>query len=236
VSRIVHPWRIFHATPQTSQEVERWLHAEIDAIQACIDTHGLPAKKKALDKVRTQRAGVSALVDLWWQRVWHDGQHVALTPRWKSGVDEQLLPLRSWQHHVPRTRCPRRKAKRFQALESVQDACDRHPITEQLAPEVREGWQAWAAEHAKAFQRASSAVEGRNGALAQLHHHQRGLPKRRDTVWTVLHPFDCRAPDGTTPAARFFRRGVPDLFETVLSNIDDVPRPRKRNQAVAPTR
>lgn len=233
VSLIVHPWRLCNATPQTSQDVERRLHAEIEAITACIATQGLPAKTKAVDKVRTPLAGVSALVDVWWQRVWQDVQHVALTPMWQRWVDEHVLPLMSWQHHVSRTRCPRRKAKLFQALESVQDAFDTHLITAQLAPEVLAGWKAWAAEHAKAFQRASSAVEGRNGALAQLHHHQRGVPKRRSKVWTVLHNFDCRAPDGTTPAARFFRRGFPDLFETVLSTIDDLPRPRKRNQAMA---
>jgi hypothetical protein len=233
VSLIVHPWRIFNSTPQTSQEVESRLHAEIDAITAFIETHGLPAKKKALEKVRKQLAGLSALVDLWWQRVWQDGQQVALTPMWQRWVDEQWLPLMYWQHQVSRTRCPRRKAKLVQALEAVQDTFDRHPITRQLAPDVLEGWKAWAAEHAKAFQRASSAVEGRNGALAQLHHNQRGVPKQRYKVWTVLHNFDCRAPDGTTPAARFFRRGFPDLFETVLSTIDDLPRPRKRNQAMA---
>lgn len=233
VSLIVHPWRIFNSTPQTSQEVERRLHAEIDAITALIETQGLPAKKKAVAKVRTQLAGVSALVDLWWQRVWHDGQHVALTPMWTRGVDEQLVPLMYGQQHVLRTRCPRRKAKLLQALENVQDAFDTHLITVQLAPEVLAGWKAWAAEHAQAFQRASSAVEGRNGPLAYLHHKQRGLPKRRSKVWTVLQNFDCRAPDGTTPAARFFRRGFPDLFETVLSKIGDLPRPRKRNQAIA---
>src|SRR5207248_8107761 len=89
-------------------------------------------------------------------------------------------------------------------------------------------WKAWATEQVTAFQRTSSAVEGRNGALAQLHHNQRGLPKQRYKVWTVLHNFDCRAPDGTTPAVRFFRRTFPDLFETVLSQIDALPRPRKR--------
>lgn len=93
VSLIVHPWRIVNSTPQTSQEVERRLHVEIDAITAFIATQGLPAKTKAVDKVRKQLAGVSALVDLWWQRVWHDVQQVALTPMWQRGVDEQLLPL-----------------------------------------------------------------------------------------------------------------------------------------------
>jgi hypothetical protein len=176
---------------------------------------------------------LSALVDFWWQGVWHDVQHVVLTPMWTSWVEEVLLPLLYWQEQRSRTRCPRRKAKLFQALEAVQDACGRHPITKKLAPDVLESWKAWAAAQAKAFQRASSAVEGRNGYLSGMHHNHRGLPKGRYKVWTVLHNFDCRAADGTTPAARFFRREFPDLFETVLAKIEDLPRPRQRHQAMA---
>jgi hypothetical protein len=115
-------------------------------------------------------------------------------------------------------------------LEAVQTALKTHPLTEQLAPAVREDWQAWAAEHAKAFPRASAAVEGRNGSLSQMHHQQRGVPKHRYKVWTVLHNCDGRASDGTTPASRFFRREFPDLFETVLSHVEDLPRPRKHHQ------
>ena len=117
-------------------------------------------------------------------------------------------------------------------LERVRTASHAHVLTRCLPPQALKDWQAWATHQVDAFQRASSAVEGRNGALAQLHHHQRGLPKRRDKVWTVLHNFDGRAADGTTPASRFFRRGFPDLFETVLAHIDDLPRPRGRKRQV----
>ena len=73
------------STRQTSQEVERQLHAEIAALETLLETNGLPVKKKALDKVRKQLAGVSALVDVWWQRVWQDVQHqVDLTPAWTA--------------------------------------------------------------------------------------------------------------------------------------------------------
>jgi hypothetical protein len=213
--------------------VERQLHAATQAIEALIDTSGLPVKKKALDKVRKHLAGVSALVDFWWQGVWQDLQQVPLTPRWTRGIEELLLPLMYWQEQMSPTRCPRRKAQLLQALEAVQDAFHTHSFTKHLAPNVLEDWHAWAAEQAKAFQRASSAVEGRNGSLSQLHHNQRGLPKHRYKVWTVLHHFDGRAADGTTPAARFFRRGFPDLFDTVLSNVEDLPRPRQRNPIIA---
>jgi hypothetical protein len=234
LSLIVHPWWLLDSRRQTSQEVEGQLHAEIAALETLLETHGLPVKKNALDKVRKQLAGVSALVDVWWQRVWQDvQQQVALTPAWTGWIEELLLPLMYGHAHLARTRCSRRKAKLVEALAATQTAFERHPITGQLAPAVLAGWKTWASEHAKAFQRASSAVEGRNGYLSQMHHNHRGLPKSRYKVWTVLHNFDCRAADGTTPASRFFRRDFPDLFETVLSQIDELPRPRRRNQALA---
>jgi Family of unknown function (DUF6399) len=232
-SLTVHPWRLLDATRQTSQEVEHQLQAEIAALAPLIETNELPLKQSALDKVRKQLPGVSALVDLWWQTVWRDVEHMALTSRWKHWVDELLLPLMYWQEQLLRTRCPRQRGKIAPTLTAMQDAFERHPCPHRLAPKVLAEWKAWAAEHARAFQRASSAVEGRNGSLSQMQHNHRGLPKRRYQVWTVLHNFDCRAPDGTTPASRFFRRGFPDLFENVLSHIDDLPWPRQRHQALA---
>ena len=233
VSLLVHPWRLVDSTRQTSADVACQLHAEIQAIEALITTSGLSGKQQVLDKVRKQLAGVSALVDVWWQRVWQDVQHqVDLTPAGRQWIEEVLLPRMYWQEQLSRTRCPRRKAKLFEAWQAVQTAWERHPLTGQLTPTVRLGWETWASEHAKAFQRASSAVEGRNGYLSQMHHNHRGLPRGRYKVWTVLHNFDCRAADGTTPAARFFRRDFPDLFETVLTQIEELPRSRRRNQTM----
>jgi hypothetical protein len=66
-----------------------------------------------------------------------------------------------------------------QALEVVRAACATHVLTQCLPPQALGEWHAWAPRQGQAFQRASSAVAGRNGALAQLHHNQRGLPKQR---------------------------------------------------------
>ena len=203
------------------------------ALETLIASHGVPAKKKTLDKVYKQLAGLSALVDLWWQTVQGDVEHMALPPRWQHWVDELLLPLRSWQHHVSHTRCADQKAQIAPALKTIHDALARHPCPGWLGPAVLAAWKAWAADHAKAFQRASSAVEGRQGSVSQRPHNHRGLPTCRSPVWTALHNCDGRASDGTTPASRFFRRGFPDLFETVLSQINELPRPRQRQQALA---
>jgi hypothetical protein len=233
LSRIMHPWRLVDSTRQTSKEVERQLHAELQALETLLETNELPVKKGTLDKVRRQLAGVSALVDFGWQTVRQDLTQMAMTPRWTQWVEDVLLPLMYWQEQLSHTRCPAQKAQIAQALQAVQEAFEQHPCTGQLTPEVLAGWTSWAAEHARAFQRASSAVEGRNGYLSQMHHNHRGLPMRRYQVWTALHNFDCRAADGTTPASRFFRRSFPDLFERVLSQIDELPMPRQRRQAIA---
>jgi DNA-binding transcriptional ArsR family regulator len=233
VSRILHPWRLADSIRQTSQEVEEQLQAELEAIETLLETNGLPRKQATLDKVRKQLAGISALVDVWWQTVRQDLTQLAMTPRWTQWAEEVLLPLMYWHEQLRRTRCPGHKAQIALVLQAVTEAFARHACTRQLTPEVLAGWKAWAAEHAKAFQRASSAVEGRNGYLSQMQHNHRGLPTRRSQVWTALHNFDCRATDGTTPASRFFRRSFPDLFESVLSQIDELPMPRQRRQALA---
>lgn len=167
-------------------------------------------------------------MDCWWAGVEQDLAHAGLSPRWQVWARECLLPRVYWAHHVAHTRCARRKAKLRKALETSQMAFDTHVLTQRLPRQALEEWQAWAGQRVRAFQRTSSAVEGRNGSLAQMHLNQRGLPRQRHKIWTVLQNFDCRALDGTTPAARFFGQGFPDLFETVLPHMAALPRPRQR--------
>src|SRR5499427_5380903 len=168
LSRILHPWRLADSIRQTSQEVEEQLRAELKAIKTLLEANGLPMKQDTLDKVQKQLAGISALVDLWWQTVRQDLTQLAMTPRWTQWAEDVLLPLMYWQEQLRRTRHPGQKAQIALVLQAVEEVFERHPCTRQLQPEVLAGWKAWAAEHAKAFQRASSAVEGRNGYLAQM--------------------------------------------------------------------
>jgi hypothetical protein len=233
LSLTLHPFHIADSTPQTSAQVASQLQATVEAIEALAQRHQLPTRREAMTKVRKQVPALAALVDFWWQGVQQDLEPFILSPLWRSWVHECLLPLVYWEHQAAHTRCARRKAKIRQALEAVQATLQAHAITKQLLFPVLEEWKAWATQRTKAFQRTASAVEGRNGYLSQMQHNHRGLPKQRYKVWTVLHNFDCYAADGTTPAARFFGRAFPDLFETVLSRLDALPQPRRRKHHVA---
>ena len=228
LSLTLHPFNIDDATAQTSTQVAGRLHAEVEAMEALATRHQFPACHAARTKVRKPLPALAALVDFWWAGVEQDVEHAGLSTHWRMWAREYLLPRVYWAHHVAHTRCARRKAKLRKALEASQTAFDTHVLTQRLPRQALEEWQAWASQRVRAFQRTSSAVEGRNGSLSQMQHNHRGLPKRRYKVWTVRHNFDCRAADGTTPASRFFRRTFPDLFETVLSHLEVLPRSRQR--------
>src|SRR6478672_2024844 len=178
ISYTLHPFHISGATPQTSAQVENQLLAAVEALEAFARCYQLPARHDAMTKVRKQVPALAALVDFWWQGVHRDLEPFLLSPKWRQWVHECLLPMVYWNEQVPRTRCRRRKAKMQEALDKVRAAFEGHAITQRLAPQVLAEWTASATDRVKAFQRASSAVEGRNGFLSQLHHNQRGLPQQ----------------------------------------------------------
>jgi hypothetical protein len=235
LSLTLHPFRMADAALQTSAQVESHLQETVTAIEVFAQGHQLPIRHAAITKVRKPIPALAALVDFWWEGGRPDRAHADISPLWRQWAEEVLLPLVYWGHQVAHTRCTRRKVKIRPALEAMQGAFSHHALTQCLPPQALKEWHLWATQRVQVLQRPSSAVEGRNGYLSQMHHHHRGLPQQRYKVWTALHNFACHAADGTTPAARFFRRTFPALFETVLSNIDDLPRPRKRNQAMALT-
>jgi hypothetical protein len=119
-----------------------------------------------------------------------------------------------WDRQVARTRCRRRKAKRQEALEEVRAAFDLHAITQRLAPQMLVAWHAWATDRVNTFQRAASAVEGRNGSLSHMHHHHRGVPKRR---YAALYGMDGAA------QLRLSRRRRDDARLTVFQTIVSRP-------------
>ena len=90
----VHPWRVTDSTPQSSQEVEAQLAAEVAALQELRESKGVTVQKKGLDTVRTPRAGLAAVLDGWWQTVRQDGHHpIPWTPMGMHGVAGHVLPL-----------------------------------------------------------------------------------------------------------------------------------------------
>jgi len=150
----------------------------------------------------------------------------------KNWMEKCLLPYAYWQ--VDQTKkTTKKKDKRLNQyyhnrVSKAKNRFVQNPLTIKMEEKKKEELVNWAFRQVATFHRASSRVEGRNGYLAFVHHANKGITQRRKKVLTVIHNFDIRRVDDKTPAQTLFNKDFPHLFEFILENMDDLPKPRKR--------
>jgi hypothetical protein len=226
-SQAVHPFTLAESQAQSSAQVESRLHQAVATLNALHAAHTARDNQAAVRKFQRQIPGLAASVDAWWLGVEHQVTPLALDEPTQRWLQQQLLPVVYWQTQAEKTKTPALKAAYQQAFRQAQAALLQHPLTATVTPPAFETYHAWARDLAGQFQRASSAVEGRNGYLSQLHHCTRGIPTQRLKVMTVIHNFDLKRADGTTAAERLFRTSFPDLFDWMVERMAPLPVPRK---------
>lgn len=231
----LHPVAMRLGTPQTSAQVEAQLQEQTQALKALKQTHQLSDRPGSIAKFERQLHDLSAIVDLWWDWVRQSLQAQTCEPPMDVWVTHQLLPTLYWQHQSVRTTNPTLKASYQMAAQQAQLALLCHPITIAMPSTQLTQWQDWATWMVTKFQRASSAVEGRNGYLSQIHHNRRGLSSRRLRVMTTIHNFHLKRADGSTAADRLFGKPSTDLFEWLFQQMPDLPQAR-RGKAAAKAR
>ena len=120
-----------------------------------------------------------------------------------------------------------------QSLDASQHTLEAHPFSATLPDSDIQRWLTWAEWMVRQFHRSSSAVEGRNGCLAQLYHNGRGLTPQRLKALTVIHNYGLKHDDGTTAASRLFGTEHPELFSWLLEQMGALPLARKsRNRVI----
>jgi hypothetical protein len=226
-SQAVHPFTLAKSKAQSSAQVESRLHQAVATLNTLRASHTARDNQAAVTKFTRQIPGIAALVDAWWLEVEHQITRLALDPPTQSWLPQQLLPVVYWQTQVEKTKTPALKAAYQKAFQQAQTALLQHPLTATVTPPEFETYYAWACDLVGQFQRASSAVEGRNGYLSQLNHCARGTPTQRLKVMTVIHNFDLKRADGTTAAQRLFGTSFPDLFDWMGEWMAPLPVPRK---------
>ena len=87
-----------------------------------------------------------------------------------------------------------------------------------------------ASQMANDFQRSSSMVEGRNGALSLRHHAFHELSPLKRKVLTTLHNHVSRRADGTTAAERLSQVKSRDLMQWLCERIQYLPKAGGKKQ------
>lgn len=219
------------AAPEEIAKVENRLEEQAQRFEQIAQEQSVPDNKDAPGKFRRQIKDVASIVDAWW--LW-------TTQSLESGLPAELrywllyilLPVIYWHHQLHKTQNPEMKILYEAALQKAQVAYAVHPVTQTMSQDDLVHWRSWAEWASDNFHRASSAVEGRNGSLAQSYHNGRGLTGRRLAALTTIHNYDTRRRDGTTPAERLYGQQFPDLFEWLLGQMGALPLPRKARQPV----
>ena len=169
---------------------------------------------------------MSSIVDAWW--TWTtESLEDDIEAELRHWLLYGLLPVIYWYDQLQKTRHPEMREVYETALQKAQAAYADHPITRTISKKDLDRWRTWAEWASGNFHRASSAVEGRNGALSQSYHNGRGLTSRRLGALTVIHNYDTRRRDGSTPAGRLYGAQFPDLFDWLLDQMGALPLPRQ---------
>ncbi|MEM9805771.1 MAG: DUF6399 domain-containing protein [Cyanobacteria bacterium P01_D01_bin.56] len=139
-----------------------------------------------------------------------------------------LLPWVCWTQQADKTlKLALNQVVYQQAASIAFDRLIEHTLTLKMEADAHNYWVALAQVLCAKYQRTSSAVEGRNGYLAQRHHARRGFSDQSLKVLTILHNFDLKR----AAAQRLFDHTFPDPFEWILEHVGDMPIPRRSTKA-----
>ncbi len=233
VSAAVHAFSVEDNRPQTSAQVETRLEEQSRCFEKIAEEQAVTDDRDAVGKFRRQVKDVAAIVDAWW--LWtKESLARDLKPEFGDWLLFILLPVIYWHQQLQKTQNPDMKTLYQVARRNAQAAYATHPVTQTISQKDLAHWRSWAEWAGGNFHRASSAVEGRNGCLSRSYCDGRGLTTRRLAALTVIHNYDTRRLDGSTPAERLYGEKLPHLFEWLIGQMEALPLPRQTRQHNAP--
>jgi hypothetical protein len=230
----VHPFDLERCQWQLATNLSTRLSALLPALNALATDYGGTPAQSAVAAFERQIPALARGVHAWWR--WAT-QALALETQdaeVQTWVLSVLLPWLYWSQQADKTRTPHLKHRYQQAASDAFDHLMAAEMTLMLQEVDVLRWIQWGRSMCASYQRTSSAVEGRNGYLAQRYHASRGFSAHALTVLTILHNFDLKRPDGSTAAQRLFGYPFADLFESVLSTFSELPRPRRSTSSQQP--
>ena len=229
----VHPFDL-ETGQQLAADLSTRLSALLPTLNALAADYGGASALSAVAAFERQIPALAQGVHAWWQWATQALSRETPDPEVQTWVLRVLLPWLYWSQQADKTRTPSLKHRYQQAASDAFNHLMAAEITFTLQETERLHWLQWGRRMCANYQRTSSAVEGRNGYLAQRHHAARGFSPQALTVLTILHNFDLKRPDGTTAAQRLFGHSFPDLFESVLSTFTVLPMPRRSHSLQRP--
>lgn len=228
----IHPFSIVDNSRNGSESVISGLEKRAQAFEKIAQSQKIDDSKQTMKKFRNQFKDLAINVEFWWLWVLEILTDLAVDDVTQHWLIHTLLPVVYWHQQLHKTKSPKQQEKYQQAWQRAVHALQADAFSATLPESELQRWLAWAEWMARKFHRSSAAVEGRNGFLSQMYHNGRGLTEKRLRALTVIHNYGLKRLDGTTAAMRLFDREFPDLFSWLVTEMGELPLPRKGTKRV----
>lgn len=229
LSLLLHPFSVLSNKAQTTLVVEKQMLESITIIKSIKDELSISDKQNKLNRAEKQIPDAAKQIDMWWQWVETSLHNTDLGSAEKEWLLYCLLPYIYWKNKINKTKS--KIIKRFYRLSmsSAKTKLDSHYLSNNLFnnKQFMLEWRSWAESMCNIFIRTSSAIEGRNGWISQIHFNGRGLSKDRIHSQTAIHNYFLKRSDNSTACERLSGIKPDDLFEFIIENIGALPEPRK---------
>jgi hypothetical protein len=232
ISDAIHPFSLIDNSPNDAEKVEEGLENRAKAFEHLAGEQDISDKKDVMKKFRNQIKPLAVSVSFWWMWVSETLQGLAVDKDLEDWLTTTLLPVVYWHQHLHKTQNSQARERYRKAWTGANQALQAHSFTAVLPDSEIQRWLTWAEWMVRQFHRSSSAVEGRNGCLAQLYHNGRGLTPQRLRALTVIHNYGLKHEDGSTAASRLFGTEFPELFSWLLEQMGELPLARKSRDRV----
>ena len=227
ISTAVHPFDMDSSCVQSSEQAKEKLEKCAQTFEDIALSRSISKAEEKLKSFRKHFNDMCSIIDIWWVWVFESLVPFNLNSSRLAWITGVVLPPVYWYRQMNKTDNPRLKVEYTEAWEGACYALKSSLSEVAISKEELDHWTSWADGICGYFHRSSSAVEGRNGRLAQMYHNGRGLSPKRLKTSTVIHNYDTRRKDGTTPAERLFKCEFPQLFGWILENMDELPLARR---------
>lgn len=234
ITTALHPFNHQKGEWQLWTELEHQLLEPLKQLKGLAKRLNLSKGEAEIETFRSHLPSIAQGLSIWWQSVVDALASKSQDPQMQAWVVSALLPSVYWHQQVEKTRTSSLKAIYREAAHQADKTLKTHPMSAQLSPEVYQDWLRWAHQQCTRVQRSSSAIEGRNGQLSRLYQATRGFSPQLLKALTIIHNFDTRRADGSTPAERLFEQSFPCLFEWLVGQVTDLPLPRKSKKSRKP--
>ena len=228
-----HPIDLGTGETKSAQDLEEQLTKAFNTIESGAQESALSENSHLkIEKAKRMIEPMTKTLRFFWINVMLLIDGLGISKFQKEAFLKIILPIQYLKIYAPKSATAQIKNELLKLAEKLEEKLSGNITWQCMSASLQKRLLTLGVQCAHLFQRSSSNVEGRNGALGLHHHVYKQMNARKLSASTVVHNYFIKRQDKTTAAERFFGHSHDDLFEWLVDVIDAPAFSRKRGYSV----